>query len=63
VARAYRALEQEGLVESVRGRGTEVKAERDRRKLSRRALQDRVRDLVADALLGGHTRKSVKSLL
>ena len=63
VARAYRSLEGEGLVETVRGRGTEVTAEMDRRKLSRRDLQGRVRDLVADALLGGHSRRTLKALL
>ncbi len=63
VARAYRSLEAEGLVTTVRGRGTEVKAERDKRKLSRRDLEMRARDLVADAVLGGHTKKVVRSLL
>lgn len=63
VARAYRELESEGLVVTVRGRGTEVKAERETRKLSKRELQLRARDLLADALLGGHTRQTVRSLL
>jgi GntR family transcriptional regulator len=63
VARAYRALEGEGLVETVRGRGTEVKAEREKRRISRRDLQQRARDLVADAVLSGHGKKAVRSLL
>lgn len=63
VARAYRLLEEEGLVETVRGRGTEVKAVREPRKMSRRELQGRVRDLMADAVLGGHTRATVRGML
>ena len=63
VARAYRQLEVEGLVETVRGRGTEIKAEREKKRLGRRDLQMRARDLVADAVLGGYARKDVRSLL
>ena len=63
VARAYRQLEQEGLVETVRGRGTEVKAERSRRKIGRKELSLRARDLAADAVLGGSSRKAVRGLL
>lgn len=63
VARAYRQLEEEGLVETVRGRGTSVKAERDRKKVTRAALQLRARDLAADAVLGGYGKKAVKGLL
>jgi GntR family transcriptional regulator len=63
VARAYRQLETEGLVETVRGRGTSVKAEREKRKISRSDLRKRARDLVADAVLSGHGRKAVKALV
>jgi GntR family transcriptional regulator len=63
VARAYRALEKEGLVETIRGRGTEVKAEREKRRASRRLLRLKARDLVADAVLGGYARKDLKALL
>jgi GntR family transcriptional regulator len=63
VARAYRQLEEEGLVETVRGRGTVVHAEKARRKISRNDLALRARDLAADAVLGGCTRKEVKALL
>ncbi len=63
VARAYRQLEEEGLVETVRGRGTVIHAERARRKISRRDLAMRARDLAADAVLGGCTRRDVKALL
>jgi len=63
VARAYRQLEDEGLVETVRGRGTVIHAERAKRKISRRDLSVRARDLAADAVLGGCSRKDVKALL
>ena len=63
VARAYRELEEEGLVETVRGRGTVVRAEREPKKLPRRELQMRARDLLADAILGGHTKAALRSLL
>ncbi len=63
VARAYRELEEEGLVETVRGRGTAVKADRAAKKLSKKDLQLRARDLMADAVLGGHPRQSLRGLL
>jgi GntR family transcriptional regulator len=63
VARAYRQLEEEGLVETVRGRGTVIQAERTKRKISRRDLAMRARDLAADAVLGGCSRREVKALL
>jgi len=63
VARAYRALEEEGLVSAVRGRGTEVVAVRERHGASRRDLELRARDLAADASLGGHDARVVRSLL
>ncbi|MCK6481162.1 MAG: GntR family transcriptional regulator [Planctomycetes bacterium] len=63
VARAYRELEQEGLVETVRGRGTEVKSDRAAGKLTKKELQLRVRDLLADAVLGGHPKQVVRTLL
>ena len=63
VARAYRQLESEGLVETVRGRGTVIHAEKAKRKISRRDLAMRARDLAADAVLGGCTRRDVKALL
>jgi GntR family transcriptional regulator len=63
VARAYRALEEEGLLETVRGRGTTVKAERAKKRVSRRDLSLLARDLCADAVLGGHPRGSVRGLL
>jgi len=63
VARAYRELEEEGLVETVRGRGTEIRADRASAKLSKKELQARARDLLADAILGGHTKQTVRGLL
>jgi DNA-binding transcriptional regulator YhcF (GntR family) len=63
VARAYRMLEEEGLVETVRGRGTSVRSERQKRKVTRREIQDQARDLLADAVLGGLARKDVRALL
>ena len=63
VARAYRQLEEEGLVETVRGRGTVIHAERTKRKISRRHLAMRARDRAADAVLGGCSRREVKALL
>ncbi|MHC4820267.1 MAG: GntR family transcriptional regulator [Planctomycetota bacterium] len=63
VARAYRQLEDEGLLRTVRGRGTVVKAEKEPRRLGKRELQSRVRDLVADALLGGHDLKTSRAML
>jgi GntR family transcriptional regulator len=63
VARAYKELEGEGLVETVRGRGTEIKAVLAKKKISRRDLALRARDLAADAVLGGCTRKDVRALL
>ena len=63
VARAYRALEDEGLVSTVRGRGTEIKAERATKRLARRDLSLLARDLLADAVLGGHSKQDVRGLL
>ena len=63
VARAYRALEAEGLVETVRGRGTTIQAERAKKRLSHRDLSLLARDLVADAVLGGHAKSAVRGLL
>ena len=63
VRSADEILESEGLVETVRGRGTVVHAERTKRKISRRDLALRARDLAADAVLGGCTRRDVRALL
>jgi GntR family transcriptional regulator len=57
VARAYRALEDAGLLSTVRGRGTRVTASQERSRGSkaevRKSLVERVRNLLADARLAG----------
>lgn len=57
VARAYRLLEDDGLVSTVRGRGTAVTANRETRRgtpaESRARVADRLRDALADARLAG----------
>lgn len=57
VARAYRLLEDDGLVSTVRGRGTAVTANREVRRgtpaESRSRVADRLRDALADARLAG----------
>jgi len=63
VARAYRELEREGLVSTVRGRGTVVAAERSRQRVPRGELRGRVRDLVADARLSGYRRADIEKLV
>lgn len=63
VARVYRRLGEEGLLDAGRGRGTQVLAYQQLRTIQRTELRDRVRDLVADAVLGGLSRKSVVTIL
>jgi GntR family transcriptional regulator len=57
VARAYRLLQQAGLVHSARGRGTRVTASRELTGEAERSLQERLqegaRNLFSDAKLGG----------
>jgi GntR family transcriptional regulator len=62
VARAYRELEREGLVTTARGRGTEVAGRRDRVPVPRADLEARLRDVVADARLGGYAARALQSL-
>jgi GntR family transcriptional regulator len=67
VARAYRALEDAGLVSTVRGRGTRVTSSQERLRRPkvevRRTLLDRLRNLLADARLAGLTRGETNELL
>jgi len=67
VARAYRDLEQEGLVTSVRGRGTLVASSTETRRESgtvvRARLADRIRNILSDARLAGITRESVRRVI
>jgi len=56
VARVYRRLAAEGLLVSARGRGTRVIAVRQRRRMRKGEFRERVRDLLADAVLGGLSR-------
>jgi len=67
VARAYRMLEAEGLVASVRGRGTTVRAGRAKARASepavRAELERRARVLASEARLAGMTRATTRSML
>jgi DNA-binding transcriptional regulator YhcF (GntR family) len=67
VARAYRALEGQGLVATARGRGTRVTADREMRPETaaqrRRRIGKRVRALFADAKLAGLDLSDTERLL
>ncbi len=66
VARAYRLLESDGLVTSIRGRGSVVRAAREAPAIAERSLQQRIgqsiRALVADARLAGLERDEFETL-
>ncbi len=66
VARAYRALESDGLVSTVRGRGTVVQADRETRAESRASKQRRIAasidDTFAAAKLAGLERDDVQQI-
>lgn len=67
VARGYRALEDAGLVSTVRGRGTQVTASaeiaRGTAKETRERLAARLRDALADAKLAGLDREAVEKMV
>lgn len=67
VARAYRALEEAGLVSSQRGRGTHVTASAETRRGSvadnRQRVRNQLGDALADAKLAGFDRAAVDRLL
>lgn len=66
VARAYRFLEAEGLVTTIRGRGTVVRSARETPVLAKRPLKDRirraVRQVISDARLAGLRREELEEL-
>lgn len=66
VARAYRALESQGLVRSARGRGTRVTADQERRAETADErdgrVDDSVRGALADARLAGLDRPAIERL-
>ncbi len=66
VARAYRLLEGDGLVTSIRGRGSVVRSAREAPAIAERSLQQRIgqtiRALVADARLAGLERDEFEAL-
>ena len=66
VARAYRLLEAEGLVTTIRGRGTVVRSARESPGLAKRPLKDRirrgVRQVISDARLAGLGREELEEL-
>lgn len=66
VARAYRFLETEGLVTTIRGRGTVVRSARETPVLAKRPLKDRirraVRQVISDARLAGLRREELEEL-
>ena len=67
VARAYRALQQDGLVHTARGRGTRVTAAREVRREPKRSIRKRltegVRTALADAKLAGFDRAEVERIV
>ncbi len=66
VARAYRLLESDGLVRSIRGRGSVVRSAREAPAIAERSLQQRIgnsiRTLIADARLAGLDRSELELL-
>ena len=66
VARAYRLLESDGLVTSIRGRGSIVRSAREAPAIAEHSLQQRIgrsiRKLIADARLAGLDRHELELL-
>jgi DNA-binding transcriptional regulator YhcF (GntR family) len=66
VARAYRLVEGDGLVSSIRGRGTVVRSAREAPATAERSVRERIgrtiRELVSDARLAGLERGQLESL-
>ncbi len=67
VARAYRLLESDGLVTSIRGRGSVVRSAREAPDIAERSLKQRIaqtiRTLIADARLAGLERGELEALI
>jgi GntR family transcriptional regulator len=67
VARAYRALETDGLVSSVRGRGTVILADREAAggtgTARKRRISDALSDPLADAKLAGLSRDEARQIV
>jgi GntR family transcriptional regulator len=67
VARAYRELEAEGLVSSVRGRGTVVTSTRETSRQPDVKVRERIileiRNLLANARLAGMNRRQIETLV
>ncbi len=66
VARAYRLLESDGLVSSIRGRGSIVRSAQEAPAIAEQSLKQRIgqsiRALVADARLAGLDRRELEAL-
>lgn len=66
VARAYRLLEADGLVTTIRGRGTVVRSAREFPAIPKRSLKDRIgramRQVISDARLAGLKRTELERL-
>lgn len=66
VARAYRQLEADGLVTTIRGRGTVVRSAFESPAIAERSLTDRIgramRQLMSDARLAGLERAELEKL-
>ncbi len=66
VARAYRLLESDGLVTSIRGRGSVVRSAREAPAIAERSLKQQIgqsiRALIADARLAGLKRGDLEAL-
>ncbi len=67
VARAYRSLEQSGLLTSVQGKGTQVRASTEAKRFPapvfRKELRARCRLLFADSLLAGLNKETIRELV
>lgn len=66
VARAYRLLESDGLVTSIRGRGSVVRSALEAPAIAERSLKQRIgqsiRTLIADARLAGLNRGELEAI-
>lgn len=67
VARAYKELEREGLVSSVRGRGTRITSSASARQghggSVREGVRSQIERAISDAKLGGMTQDEVEALM